>query len=118
MEKNIFEHQYPFSFAWSGGRFLIINNEQQIVDFGDGGLSHGGYSENYRDEFKHNILGKIKADNTRFIFKDHNVEFDFSRLKNCNFLDRNKAKGKPRYKPTVIFHLERYSNKRKLNHDN
>lgn len=104
--KPIFEHIYPFSFAYSGGRLLIMNDKQELVDFGDGGRRGGNA------EFKHRILGNIIAVNTKFIFKDYNVEFDFNSLKNCHFLDKNKAKGKSKYTPTVLFHFERYSKKR------
>ena len=107
---SIFEYIFPFSFAWSGGRLLIMNNNQELVDFSDGGLSQngrGGYAE-----FKHRILGNIKAENTKFTFKDYNVEFDFSCLKNCHFLEKNKIKGKPKYLPSVLYHIERYSKKR------
>jgi hypothetical protein len=107
---SIFEHISPFSFAWSGGRLLIMNNKQELVDFADGGISkgrRGGYAE-----FEHRILGNIKAENTKFTFKDYNIEFDFSCLKNCHFLERNKIKGKPKNLPSVLYHIERYSKKR------
>lgn len=107
---SIFEHIFPFSFAWLQGRLLIINNKQELVDFGDGGLSRGkggGYAE-----FEHRVLGNIKAENTKFTFKDYNIEFDFGCLKNCYFLERNKIKGKPKYMSYVLYHFERYSKKR------
>lgn len=107
---SIFEHIHPFSFAWSGGRLLIMNNKQELVDFGDGGMSKGrvgGYAE-----FEHRILGNIKVDNTKFTFKDYNIEFDFNCLKNCHFLERNKIKGKPKNLSYVLYHIERYSKKR------
>lgn len=110
VNQEIFAHISPFSFAWSGGRFLIMNNKQELVDFGDGGLSkgHGGHYA----EFEHRILGNIKAENTKFTFKDYHIEFDFSCLKNCHFLERNKIKGKPKHLPYVLYHIERYSKKR------
>jgi hypothetical protein len=107
---SIFEHIFPFSFAWSQGRLLIMNNKQELVDFSDGGLSRGGRG-GYA-EFEHSVLGNIKAENTKFVFKDYNVEFDFNSLKNCGFLEKNKIKDKPKYTPPVIYHLERYSKKR------
>ena len=111
VSRSIFEHIFPFSFAWSGGRLLIMNNKQELVDFGDGFMSRGKFGH-HSGKFKHRILGNMEADDTVFKFYDYNIEFDFSCLRNCLFLQRNKIKGKPKYMPSVLYHLERYSKKR------
>lgn len=111
----IFEYRKPLTFAWAGGRLLILNENQELTDFGDGGMSRGG--KGGQAVFEHRTLGNIDAHDTKFIFKDYGVEFDFKVLDNCNFIDKNKAKGKGRYEGAVLHHMKRFSKKRLLENE-
>jgi hypothetical protein len=111
VSSSIFAYCKPFSFAWMGGRLLILNEAQEIVDFGDGFMSKGEFGH-HSGKFEHRVLGNMEADDTVFKLYDYNVVFDFNLLKNCNWLNKNKAKGKGRYESTAVHHLIRFSKKR------
>lgn len=107
-DKPIFIYKHPLAFAWSGGRLLIMN-ERRLVDFGDGGMNKGRFG--HAGNFDHNVLGEIHCNDTVFNFRRYNIIFDFNELRNCRFISRNKAKGKAKFKPTEVYHLERFFDK-------
>ena len=113
VKTGIFAHCNPLSFAWAGGRLLIVNENQKMIDFGDGRMSKGVFGH-HSGKFEHRILGNMEADDTVFKFYDYNIEFDFSLLKNCNWLDKNKAKGKHPYELTISYHLKKFSKKHSI----
>lgn len=108
---NIFAYCKPFSFAWSGYRLFIINEKQDIIEFGDGYMSDGNFGH-HSGRFEHRVLGMIEVNDTVFKFYDYNIEFDFSLLRNSKWLDRNRVRGKDKYDTVVTHHLKRFSKKR------
>lgn len=86
-KSGIFAQCADFSFAWSGGRLLIMDKNQNLVDFGDGGMSMGKFGH-HSGRFKHRVLGEMEADDGVFKLYDYNLEFDFLVLKNSKWIDR------------------------------
>lgn len=108
---NIFTYCKPLSFAWSGNRLFIMNENQYLVEFGDGYMSNGKFGH-HSGKFEHRVLGNIEVDDTVFKFYDYDIEFDFSLLRNSKWLDRNRVRGKYKYDTIVTHHLKRFSKKR------
>ncbi len=108
-KRPIFIQSNKLFFAYSGGRLIIMNDQLQWQDLGDG----KGRSDN-SGTIQHEFLGQIKGEGLCLTFKKYNTTFDFNTLKNCHFLENNKIKGKREadYYMYPIHHLKRYAKKR------
>ena len=106
----IFKHKDGFSFAWCGGRFLILDRDNHLTDFGDGGLSHGKGGGNIR--IHHEYLGDLHAKDTLFDFKDYGIVFDFSDLENSHHLNSKPFVGD---QPASLYEFRKFHIEQKTN---
>lgn len=108
-ERPIFINKGLLSFAWAGGRLLILDKNDELTDFGDGMMSHGRRNVGNM-EFNHDRLGLLHASDTKFNFKGYGIEFDFDEVRNSHFLNRNKNIGR---EWALLYHLKRFHQKHK-----
>lgn len=113
-KNNFFAHIKPLSFAHMGGRYLIVNENQELFDFGDGNI-HERRGIRLEARFKHDKLGEIKGLGSVLTFYKYKISFDFADLSNCYKLDLKKMKNKPDdwqwYDTIITYNLKKFNKK-------
>lgn len=108
-KRPIFIQSDKLFFAYSGGRFIVMNDQLQWQDFGNG----GGRNDN-EGTINHEYFGQIKGEGLCLTFEKYSTTFDFGSLKNCYFLENNKIRGKRdvNFYMYPVHHLKRFAEKR------